>query len=73
MKCAVVPLIAAGLLLLGGCASTSTPEPAAANKDESCRVTGSNLPRRECRGDVTVLPPSAIERLRTPPAGGATN
>lgn len=70
MKFALVSAIAACFFGLAGCASTANPESVAANRDESCRVTGSNLPKRECRGDVTVLPPSALEKVgSTPPLG----
>ncbi len=70
MKFSVVAAIAVCVLSLAGCASTATPESVAANKDESCRVTGSNLPKRECRGDVSVLPPSALEKLGVTPTSG---
>lgn len=57
-----------GLALLAGCAS----EPPAANaaaaksanaKDERCYVTGSNVPKRNCAGEVAVLPPDAVEKV----------
>ena len=73
MKFSLIAALAACVLYLTGCASTATPESVAANKDESCRVTGSNLPKRECRGDVMVLPPSALEKLGTTPSGGKSN
>ena len=73
MKFGVITAVAACVLLLAGCASTSAPESVATNKDESCRVTGSNLPKRECRGDVVVLPPSALEKVGAAPAGGKNN
>ena len=73
MKFSVIPALAACVLALTGCASTSTAESVAVTKDESCRVTGSNLPKRECRGDVTVLPPSALEKIGTTPTGGKNN
>jgi len=58
-------LACVGLGALAGCAS----EPPAANataakagaKDERCYVTGSNVPKRNCAGDVTILPPEAVE------------
>ncbi|HPG63006.1 MAG TPA: hypothetical protein PK586_13420 [Casimicrobium sp.] len=61
--CSVLTCI--GLGVVAGCAS----EPPAANaaaakagaKDERCYVTGSNVPKRNCAGDVTVLPPEAVE------------
>ncbi len=74
MKSGVLPALAAGVLVsvLAGCASTAAPESTLA-KDEGCRVTGSNLPRRECRDDVTVLPPSALEKVGATPASGKSN
>jgi hypothetical protein len=58
-------LVSVGVVMVAGCAS----EPPAANaaaakasaKDERCYVTGSNVPKRNCTGDVTVLPPEAVE------------
>ena len=73
MKFAVIPVTAACFFVLAGCASTANPESVATNKDDSCRVTGSNLPKRECRGDVTVLPPSALEKVGSTPAVGKGN
>lgn len=73
MKFSLSAALAACALSLTACASTATPESVAANKDASCRVTGSNLPKRECRGDVTVLPPSALEKLGATPSGGKSN
>ena len=66
MKFFAFQVTAACLLVLSGCASTQEANTAAvaAPKDESCRVTGSNLPKRECRGDATVLPPSAVESVK---------
>ncbi len=72
MKFSVIPALAVCVLLLAGCASTAPPESTVA-RDEGCRVTGSNLPRRECRGEVTVLPPSALEKVGASPAGGKNN
>ncbi len=58
---------------LGGCAAapqtaTADAQRTAAN-NERCNVTGSNLPRKDCRGDVSVLPPSATEKLLVQPPG----
>lgn len=71
-------VLAGAVLCVGfaGCASepqkdASASNVAAAKKDERCRVTGSNLPRRDCLDDVKVLPPSAIESvLPTMPSKG---
>ncbi len=72
MKFSVIAAVVTGVLLSTGCASTDAPRSEAA-KDESCRVTGSNLPKRECRGDVTVLPPSALEKIGASPPSGKGN
>jgi type IV pilus biogenesis protein CpaD/CtpE len=52
--------------LLSACASSPQSAdgnaPVAANNDR-CHVTGSNLPKRDCRGDVSVLPPSQAENV----------
>ncbi len=63
-------VLASAVFLAGltGCASepqksASTDGDAVAKKDERCRVTGSNLPRRDCLSDVKVLPPSAVESV----------
>lgn len=66
MKFFAFQVVGACLAVLSGCASTQEANTGAvaAAKDESCRVTGSNLPKRECRGDVTVLPPSAVESVK---------
>ena len=66
----------AGLAGLAGCASepqksAGADSEAVAKADERCRVTGSNLPRRDCLSDVKVLPPSAVESvLPTLPSKG---
>lgn len=53
------------LALLAGC--TSAPQKsetaAAGAREERCQVTGSNLPKRDCRNDVTILPPSAVDSV----------
>jgi hypothetical protein len=73
MKFGVVSMVAACVWAIAGCTSTDVARTEVA-KDESCRVTGSNLPKRECRGDVTTLPPSAMERVgSTTPAAGKGN
>lgn len=72
MKFSVITAVVTGVLLSAGCASTDAPRSEVA-KDESCRVTGSNLPKRECRGDVTVLPPSALEKVGATPSSGKSN
>lgn len=56
------------LVLLAGCASNGATEEkasasAAADKEARCMVTGSNLPKRDCRNDVVVLPPAAAETV----------
>lgn len=54
--------VVACALILAGCASTetTTAQTSAATKEERCMVTGSNVPKRDCRAEVTVLPPSAV-------------
>ncbi|MBL8310193.1 MAG: hypothetical protein JNL19_07215 [Burkholderiales bacterium] len=59
-------VMAVSSALLVGCASeprqqVAGNEPA---RDERCTVTGSNVPKRDCRGDARVLPPAAIETLQ---------
>jgi hypothetical protein len=54
------------LVVLAGCASAPEPNAAAAAatpREVRCQVTGSNLPKRDCVGDVTVLPPSAADNV----------
>jgi len=61
------------LTVLAGC--TSAPQKSetatAGAGDERCHVTGSNLPRRDCRNDVTILPPSAVEKVMPVQPGAA--
>ena len=60
-------MILSGSMLLG-CASEPRQQaaaaPDAATRDDRCVVTGSNVPNRDCRGDVRVLPPAAVETLQ---------
>ncbi|HOB02644.1 MAG TPA: hypothetical protein PLJ16_09425 [Casimicrobium huifangae] len=60
-----VSLVAGALSLLAGCASDgqAQPEATARVKEERCVVTGSNVPKRDCRHDVEKLPPGAVEAL----------
>ncbi len=62
MKFMAFQAVAACLMLLAGCASPakSNTDGATAIKEERCQVTGSNVPKRDCRGDVTILPPSPV-------------
>ncbi len=51
-----------------GCATAPEPKSdsaatATAPKEEKCRVTGSNLPKRDCLSDVKILPPSAADTV----------
>ena len=68
-RLALLALLLAGtVLLLAGCASNGATEEkasasAAADKEARCMVTGSNLPKRDCRNDVVVLPPAAAETV----------
>jgi nitrous oxide reductase accessory protein NosL len=53
-------------VMVAGCASAppdATASKAAASKDERCMVTGSNLPKRDCKGDVVVLPATAVDQV----------
>jgi hypothetical protein len=63
----------AAFTVLAGC--TSAPQKSAAAvaeaREERCQVTGSNLPRRDCRNDVTVLPPSAVDQVMPVQPGAA--
>lgn len=63
MKTVLVLVGAVALSVLAGC--TSAPRTDESGKvvarEERCQVTGSNLPKRDCRNDVTVLPPSAVD------------
>lgn len=65
VKKAVLTLMTGvALSLLAGCSSAPQTADATAKADareERCHVTGSNLPKRDCRNDVTVLPPSAVD------------
>jgi PBP1b-binding outer membrane lipoprotein LpoB len=64
MKSLSFALIASFFLMLAGCAAT--PETKTANapeREEKCRVTGSNLPKRDCLSDVSILPPSAVDSV----------
>ena len=60
-----IPIAAGALVFLAGCASDgqAQPEATARSKDERCVVTGSNVPKRDCRHDVEKLPPGAVESL----------
>ena len=61
----IVAMLGAALLAgLSACASEPQKDAGAvATKDERCTVTGSNVPKRDCRNDVKVLPPSAVESV----------
>jgi hypothetical protein len=54
-----------GLVLAAGLTSCASDPPAGAGaaapvaKEERCMVTGSNVPKRDCRNDVVILPPEA--------------
>ena len=72
MKLSVIAAASVGVLVLSSCAITDAPRSKVV-EDESCRITGSNLPKRECRGAVTVLPPSALENAGFRPARGRNN
>ena len=64
MKAVLTLMGGVALSVLAGCASTPQTADSAAKADmreERCHVTGSNLPKRDCRNDVTVLPPSAVD------------
>lgn len=65
MKFMALQMLAASVMVLAGCASTETTngQASAATKEERCMVTGSNVPKRDCRGDVNVLPPSAVDSV----------
>lgn len=56
---------AAGLALLAGCASDGQQQQTAAAqpKEARCTVTGSNVPKRDCRHDVEVLTPGAADSV----------
>ncbi len=73
MKAVLVLMGGVALSLLAGCASApQASEPATAgSREERCQVTGSNLPKRDCRNEVTVYPPSTIEKV-LPVGGGGT-
>lgn len=77
MKVVAVFASLAVATMLSACASSPQSSagnaPTAANNDR-CHVTGSNLPKRDCRGDVTVLPPSEAEKVMpVMPSGGPRN
>ena len=59
MKFMAFQAVAASLMLLAGCAGTAktSAEVATVAKEERCQVTGITVPKRDCRGDVTILPP----------------
>lgn len=64
MKLVMLSMAACGLAL-AGCASPvkTNADGTAVAKEERCLVTGSNVPKRDCRNDVVVLPPSAVETV----------
>jgi hypothetical protein len=49
---------------LSGCASTETISETVGPNSARCDQTGSNLPRRECRKEIEVLKPTAIESIK---------
>lgn len=71
---AVLAVVGGALLsVLAGCATelykSGEQQTTASDREERCMVTGSNLPKRDCLKDVTLLPPSSAERtLSTQPA-----
>ena len=67
-------------LTLAGCASAPPPvateeslAETATEREARCSVTGSNLRKRDCRGEVQVLPPSAIDLRPGAPSGAPRN
>ncbi len=56
---------AAVLALAAGCASDGQQQTAAnaQAKEPRCTVTGSNVPKRDCRHDVEVLTPAAADSV----------
>jgi hypothetical protein len=61
---ALTASLIASLFAIGGCAQTPAAEDATTSVSARCEQTGSNLPRRECRSEVEVLKPTAIESLK---------
>jgi hypothetical protein len=67
-----------GTIALGGCASTTQENTNTTATDESCYVTGSIVPRKDCRGVVNTASGDDLERARrapppvAPPAPGGT-
>ena len=65
MNAVMMLMFGFALSVLAGCASTpqASAPVAEAAREERCQVTGSNLPKRDCRYDVTILPPSAADKV----------
>ena len=71
MKLVSVVIGAFWCALIVGCASVpeAKKEGAVSANNERCIVTGSNLPRRDCRDLVDVVPGDAVDRPSSNPAG----
>ncbi len=69
MKLFSAVIAALSCALIVGCAGVpEAKEGAVAANNERCTVTGSNLPRRDCRDLVDVVPGDAIDRPTNNPA-----
>jgi hypothetical protein len=55
------------LALVAGCASTQTETENPVTSDDSCYVTGSIVPRKDCRGKVDSASRDDVERARRAP------
>ena len=71
MKLFSVVIGALSCAFIVGCASVpeAKKEGAVSANNERCTVTGSNLPRRDCRDLVDVVPGDSVDRPSSNPAG----
>ena len=58
-----VSLVAGAFVVVGQLRGDGQTNQATARVKRRCVVTGSNVPKRDCRHDVEKLPPGAVEAL----------
>jgi outer membrane murein-binding lipoprotein Lpp len=65
--CLRVGQVVVSLTLLAGCASAPTETENPVSGDDTCYVTGSIVPRKDCRGRVDSASREDVERVRRAP------
>jgi hypothetical protein len=65
--CLRVGQVVMSLALLAGCAGAPTEIESPVSSDDTCYVTGSIVPRKDCRGKVESASRDDVERARRAP------